>query len=287
MDHFNGFTHMNQYFIDINSNKEDKESLDLERKKLDEYKELIDDTKRKMLKKIKHKGAELLCKITDTKKDVELENTKKIKCNGHEHKSLKTYNECTKKIYEDIDTSAEFAYFFDINDPTFDLMIESLFDMFPETSEQTYLDKILKIKELALEKEKMYKLLINGTNTETDNEESDNLDKKESDEADEVESDEAESDEVESDEVESDTDSNEDSDIDETSDSSDTKSVSIGSEEEKTPEEEKEILKDIIGSLHFSLKKATKFAVVSKIKKEIAEKESELQKLIKEYKLSK
>jgi len=277
MDQFNGFTHMKQYFINKESKKkENQESLDSERKILDEYKELLDETKKQMMKKIKQKGAELLSKITDTKKDVELETTKKIKCNGHDHKSLKTYKECAKKIYEEIDTSADFAYFFSTDDPSFNLMIESLFNMFPKTNDQIYLDKILKIKELVLEKEEMYNKLINSANTESDD---NNL------ENDESGNDESEDDESEDNETEDDESENEE--LEANSNHTDSDATDSDSDKNRTPAENIQILKDIIGSLHFSLKKATKFTVISKIKKKIIEKEKELQTLKNEYKISK
>jgi hypothetical protein len=302
MDQFNGFTHMKQYFINKESKKkENQESLDSERKILDEYKELLDETKKQMMKKIKQKGAELLSKITDTKKDVELETTKKIKCNGHDHKSLKTYKECAKKIYEEIDTSADFAYFFSTDDPSFNLMIESLFNMFPKTNDQIYLDKILKIKELVLEKEEMYNKLINSANTESDdnnleNDESGN-DESEDDESEdnETEDDESENEELEansnhtdSDATDSDATDSDATDSDATdSNHTDSDATDSDSDKNRTPAENIQILKDIIGSLHFSLKKATKFTVISKIKKKIIEKEKELQTLKNEYKISK
>ena len=278
MNLFNGFSHMSQYFSKIHEPDQSHLFAD-ERKKLDDYKdsinnekEIIVDMKKQMLKKVKTKGAELLNTIIDTKKDVELETTKKIQCNGHHHTSLKTYKECSKKIYKDIDTSADFAYFFSTYDPTFDLMIASLFNMFPEISDQSCLDKILKIKQLVLEKEEMYNKLINNTDTELINknitdESSENDDN--SDLEDDNESDNSNSDDNESDNSGDDNDS-------EGSDDNNT--------DEKSPEEELQNLKDNLDTLNFNLKKATKFTIISKIKKEIAEKEIEIKELKKSMK---
>ena len=153
MEHFNNFQNMEQYFknhdniINNISSREkelkEQECILLEQSKIQEHehkarltglnkleKKLIDiDTKNK--KRLKEHELKTIQKIEKHNLKLELDNTGYILCEGHRHKSVRTYTKCnhSKKDYNDV---TNLVYFTDIQDDNFNDKIDELFEMFVE-----------------------------------------------------------------------------------------------------------------------------------------------------------
>ena len=188
MEHFNGFQNMERYFKEQNTILN---NMVLREKKLEEQEYILIEQKKIQEQEYKSKSKELnkliaknnrshkllqqheLKSIKNIEKHnlkLELDNTGYIACDGHRHKSIRTYNRCNDNNL-DYSNITNLVYFINTHDDNFNDKIDRLFDMFPEQERddkpinrynkyKQYLKKINYISEKVLEKQTKYKRIL-------------------------------------------------------------------------------------------------------------------------------
>lgn len=186
MTFFSGFNQMTKYFVKI----EEIKDCQTERK-IEETLNLTNNLD--FLEKIKKKEIEFIHRINKLNIELEHTNTGKIKCIGHQHRTIKVYRECSKK--NEFMPVSGYAYFIDPISDTFDDNLNVLFEMFPEkmnkqidpkTRYQNYksfYEKILKIESSVNQKKQKYENILHIIRT-TNNIQDSDFDEKSADEND-------------------------------------------------------------------------------------------------------
>ena len=218
---FNGFQSMNNYFMEYDNRdkqiherekeiSEQLKVLEIERNKMEsKFNEMtkvnneeFQNKKKSMIEKIKEKEFELIQNIEEKSIELELENTGKIQCNGHTHRTVKNYHKCLTKNKKQYTQVTQLVYFMDIDDETFDDKLKEFFNLFPEKMKKkidprirykrykSYYEKIKAIEEMVSTKVEKYEKILqiirekyniedsdfNDSDEEVDNEQIDNSD---------------------------------------------------------------------------------------------------------------
>ena len=173
---FNGFQSMNNYFMEYDNR--DKQIYEREKEISEQLK--VSETERnkieskfnEMIEKIKEKEIELIQNIEEKSIELELENTGKIQCDGHTHKTVKNYHKCLTKNKKQYTQVTQLVYFMDIDDETFDDKLKVFFNLFPEKMKKkidpeiryerykSYYNKTKMIENLVLTKLENYEKIL-------------------------------------------------------------------------------------------------------------------------------